>query len=431
MAEQNTHTSYSAEDIERYLKGKMSAKEMHDVEKAALQDPFLADAIEGFSNTSFEESHKHLNEITAALQTRKEETKVVPITSKSFYWWRVAAIIIFVTGIGAVSWYIIGLNNAANKNEIAQVKENKSKVSDTAAVKELKKETVKNDSLETLLAQNGASRSQQKQKKKNNYSERQEKVTTSALTKAQRSTEKNADAIVADSFVAENKDATANTSSLSAPLTYDTLRHQETLQAVNAKHYPGLNNNALNNFSGRVTNNNNQPVAFATIRANNKAATTDTNGYFKLQAPDSVLNVTVSSAGFVSANKQLKSYTTNNISMQPDKNALSQVAVTAYAAKKQGKENFADSAYPSGGWQSFREYVYKKLRKPLDTLNDEEIVNSVQIEFSIDGNGLPYNFTVLKSLNDETASKVIEILKEGPRWIATSKNKKGRVTIQF
>ena len=84
-----------------------------------------------------------------------------------------------------------------------------------------------------------------------------------------------------------------------------------------------------------------------------------------------------------------------------------------------------------GGWESFQEYVYKKLGKPLDTLNNEEIANSVQIEFSIDENGLPYNFTVLKSLNDETASKVIEIIKEGPRWIATSKNKKGRVTIQF
>ena len=56
MAEQNAHINYSVEDIERYLKGKMSAKEMHDMEKAALQDSFLADAIEGFINASFEKS---------------------------------------------------------------------------------------------------------------------------------------------------------------------------------------------------------------------------------------------------------------------------------------------------------------------------------------------------------------------------------------
>src|SRR5215831_3785985 len=99
MAEQNTHINYSAEDIERYLNGKMSAKEMHDVEKAALQNPFLADAIEGYSNLSFEESKKHLNEINAALQTQKEETKVIPLITRNFYWWRVAAIIILIVGV--------------------------------------------------------------------------------------------------------------------------------------------------------------------------------------------------------------------------------------------------------------------------------------------------------------------------------------------
>ena len=38
---------YSASDIEKYRKGELSAGEMHDLEQAALDDPFLADAIEG------------------------------------------------------------------------------------------------------------------------------------------------------------------------------------------------------------------------------------------------------------------------------------------------------------------------------------------------------------------------------------------------
>jgi len=410
MAEQGAHNNYSVEDIERYLKGELSAKEMHDMEKAALQDLFLADAIEGFSKTSFEESHKHLNEITAVLQTKKDETKVVPLTSKSFYWWRVAAIIIFVAGIGVVSWYIIGSNNTVNKNEIAQVKENKSKAFDTVADKELKNETGTSDSQKTVLAQNGAPPSSQKQKKTNANVQKQEEVTTSAFAKTEPSAQKNPDSIVAD---------------------YDTSRQQETSREANAKRPSLLNNNALNNFSGRVTDNNNQPVALATIQTNGKVVVTDTNGYFKLQSPDSVLNATVSSAGFVSANRQLKRYTINNISIHQPEEDLSEASVTALTARKSARNNLGDSAYPRGGWQSFQEYVYKKLDKHLDTANNQASANSVQIEFSIDENGLPYNFTVLKSLNDETASKVIEIIKEGPRWIATSKNKKGRVTIQF
>jgi len=89
MADTNAHINYLVEDIERYLNGGMSAKEMHDMERAALQDPFLADAIEGYSEASMQQSHQHLNEIAALLQKDKEEAKVVVMPTKSFQWWRV------------------------------------------------------------------------------------------------------------------------------------------------------------------------------------------------------------------------------------------------------------------------------------------------------------------------------------------------------
>ena len=41
----------SYEDIERYNQGLMSASERNSLERAALEDPFLADAMEGFTNT--------------------------------------------------------------------------------------------------------------------------------------------------------------------------------------------------------------------------------------------------------------------------------------------------------------------------------------------------------------------------------------------
>ena len=45
MSENNYHINYSASDIEKYWKGQLSAAEMHSMEKAAMDDPFLADAI--------------------------------------------------------------------------------------------------------------------------------------------------------------------------------------------------------------------------------------------------------------------------------------------------------------------------------------------------------------------------------------------------
>ena len=49
MNDHKEHISqYSAADIQRYVQGKLSAAEMHAMEKAALDDPFLADAMEGY-----------------------------------------------------------------------------------------------------------------------------------------------------------------------------------------------------------------------------------------------------------------------------------------------------------------------------------------------------------------------------------------------
>ena len=45
----NDNNHFSAEYIRKYLEGKLPADEMHALEKAALDDPFLADAIEGMS----------------------------------------------------------------------------------------------------------------------------------------------------------------------------------------------------------------------------------------------------------------------------------------------------------------------------------------------------------------------------------------------
>jgi hypothetical protein len=39
-------------DIKAYLEGKLDPRAMHEFEKQALEDPFLADALEGYSNSS-------------------------------------------------------------------------------------------------------------------------------------------------------------------------------------------------------------------------------------------------------------------------------------------------------------------------------------------------------------------------------------------
>jgi hypothetical protein len=124
MIDRNSHINYSLEDIEKYLKGKMSAAEMHELEKAALQDPFLSDAIEGYRETSMETAHGYLQEIKQELLRDKEEAKIVSLlSSNSLKWWQMAAAILIIATLGTVTWKLTHQNNkqeglAENKKEV-------------------------------------------------------------------------------------------------------------------------------------------------------------------------------------------------------------------------------------------------------------------------------------------------------------------------
>ena len=48
MSDKEKNIVYTAGDIEQYLAGNLLPMQMHAMEKAALDDPFLAEAIEGY-----------------------------------------------------------------------------------------------------------------------------------------------------------------------------------------------------------------------------------------------------------------------------------------------------------------------------------------------------------------------------------------------
>src|SRR5829696_7465018 len=110
---QSTH--YTAKDIERYHSGQLSAAEMHALEKAALDDPFLADALEGYSYTKTAETDQSVLQQKLQLRIEKENTK-----KRLFYignnWMKIAALFILFAGGG---WLVFQTFSKSNKNDIA------------------------------------------------------------------------------------------------------------------------------------------------------------------------------------------------------------------------------------------------------------------------------------------------------------------------
>ena len=101
MQEEKNNNKYSAEYIRKYLDGELSDQAMQALEKAALEDPFLADAIEGI-----EESRKHAvsfesgvadlrTKLSERIRQRKRKTGILFQLSK----WQVAASLVVVMGL--------------------------------------------------------------------------------------------------------------------------------------------------------------------------------------------------------------------------------------------------------------------------------------------------------------------------------------------
>lgn len=109
----NTYQFYGPEDIQRYLSGSMSAQQMHDMEKAALKDPLLADAIDGFKNANPQITEKHLNDIRAAiLGAEQNPATIVDITStRKNLWWRWAVAACTLGILATAAWWLTKIDN--------------------------------------------------------------------------------------------------------------------------------------------------------------------------------------------------------------------------------------------------------------------------------------------------------------------------------
>jgi hypothetical protein len=119
MAEEKNIINYTAADIEKYWKGALSAAEMHAMEKAAMDDPFLADALEGYKNINLGEAG--LDTLRDKLD--KRVAAVVPILNlkrKRFTWVRAAAAIIIIVGLGLLVQQLVF--NDRNKSSLADLK---------------------------------------------------------------------------------------------------------------------------------------------------------------------------------------------------------------------------------------------------------------------------------------------------------------------
>src|SRR3954447_6288889 len=99
--------AYGNGDIDRYLKQKMAPQEMHDFEKALMDDPFLADAVDGYIASDPALAQKHLSDIETELRSEKEESPVVAFPRQKGLWLKVAAAVGVIATAGVLTYSLL------------------------------------------------------------------------------------------------------------------------------------------------------------------------------------------------------------------------------------------------------------------------------------------------------------------------------------
>ena len=127
MNPEKPYQVYSAEDIEKYYSGNLSSVQMHAMEKAALDDPLLAEAMEGYELMKGKDWKKELVVLRKQFSEVKPFAKVIPMQKTTGNWWKAAAAIL-VIGCGSVITYLI-TNDRSTESGSKQIAQDISKES--------------------------------------------------------------------------------------------------------------------------------------------------------------------------------------------------------------------------------------------------------------------------------------------------------------
>jgi hypothetical protein len=423
-------------DIEKYLHGELSPEERHALEKRALSDPFLADALEGGESLPADSFTGDLRMLEASLHARtaKRERKVVP-----FWVWplRIAAGLLLL----AVATFVI--NNllrqdpsstdlAENKNEKAvPVPSEKPAVAedsvspvvkDTPKPPEQTAEGKRTDGLLSLAEPEEA---------KPSAPRAETQATESLASGATRSAEPQQQAPVAEADEGAGDDASkldqkeAVEEQVTPPLEqvspsagYWDVKSKRTADVARRFAEPSqartdssvaykIRGNSGRVIHGQVTSADDGkglPGVNVIIRGTNEGTVTNAEGFYQIAVQDDDAGLLFSFIGMEN-HEVTPDAAEVNVAMNADMTQLSEVVVVGYGSEKVSEdvpETF-EFAAPKGGRAAYKQY-------------------RVTIQFTVETTGELSNFRVLKGIGSGCEQEVIRLIQRGPKWAPTKRD---------
>ncbi len=421
--------------ILHYLKNKLSNKERYAIEKEAQNDPFLQEALDGFSQIKPEDIEADLRQLQ--LQLSKKESQVHSIIP----FIRVAASIAIFILMGTSTWYFI--SHKLKNNELAyqqsEPKQDQNTMHENLNSKKSPRFETESEKHEfkTITDKNS------NKSKQNDASNKNEKMDTEKI-------------IVADNEY-ETEQPTLNKSTYNEP---EILKPEDLPQAIpktrnNYQSGMGLkpvlntqNDSQLQLIKGRVLNEIDlTPISGAIVRSNdtNHEVLTNIDGTFEIVA-DSNATIDIAFVGMKTKTHTITGNESqdNEIILTPLVLAMEELT-TSFEESKETQQQFRLQSSANNS-KKIIENAARKLNNPTEILTinyttDVDVhANPVggqkalehhlkayfsakqsgklrfEINVTVDNFGQLNNFICIYTPPDFTCNELIELIKKGPKW---------------
>lgn len=413
-----------------YIRGLRKGKEAHRLEKESMQDPFLADAMDGYNQVegNHEQRIEKLRMQVSAHSAKKKNTYAIT--------WSIAACLII--GFGISSYFLFLKKSMTDEVFIAEesvsIKLAEPAAPPTPAIpatptvpatpqKEIALATTKVKTDSTPISEITARQADKKD----------------MIAEIQTTSQPQGAPVAAVPMMEEVSEETAALQEVVA--TIDTFESESDKKMKLAKVATILPQN--NMIKGRVTDGKGEPLigASVTYKGTNIGTITNMNGEFSLVKKDDKKRLTAEYIGYDPVEIQVDTSRTMLIAMNENKQALNEVVVVGYGAKKNKKSTTLGSVVkveeqaekeitpqPVIGKRSYQKYLKEHLVRPTDE-KCAQVKGKVVLTFLINKEGRPFYIKVKESLCESADKEAIRLIQEGPDWIYG--NKLVEVTVKF
>jgi TonB family protein len=477
----NKHRPYSIDDIRRYWSGALSHAEQHAMERAALDDPMLADAMDAFEHQAANSAD--LDDLRQRI-SGEAAAPVLPMAAKpgGFAWMRWAAAVVVLLGLGGLIYrfsqpetednqVIAKVDSIQNKIVIDTIKSigNQSVViSDSSKIGYDTEGSIGNGKYDFSTVKQAAEETD-KQLATNQPGKKGTTIITTPIDNSAGlyrqntlDTTTNADAGLYTNIATE-KPSTVKSPAVASRLDderaykktdgYIMLKDSIDLAKKEVGRAKSKSNGTLNDevanrkqkqqqyfFRGLVTDEQGQPLPFAKIKINNEMSTyANVKGQFALYSTDTVMNIEVKGAGFQNNLAMLDFKLQNKVVLKETPLQNQQVEVVG----NRGEANYArnrrsamrsqvdeDEVQPMDGWNNYDTYVANNLDDVEWNERERNSHGIVEVEFQVTAQGTITNAKISQSLNSKADAEALRLVTEGPKWKG-KEGQRAKVKIKF